>query len=107
MKDLGDLMAQAQKMQSEMAKMKSTLDDVVITGSSGGGMVEISLTGKGEMKKVKIDASLMVEDEVEILEDLVLAAYNDTKEKVERNMQEQLSKITNGLNLPPGMDFPF
>jgi DNA-binding YbaB/EbfC family protein len=107
MKDLGDLMAQAQKMQSEMAKMKSSLDDVVITGSSGGGMVEISLTGKGEMKKVKIDSSLMVEDEVEILEDLVLAAYNDTKDKVERNMQEQLSKITNGLNLPPGMDFPF
>ncbi|MCP4393761.1 MAG: YbaB/EbfC family nucleoid-associated protein [Alphaproteobacteria bacterium] len=107
MKDLSGLMAQAQKMQEEMAKMKSSLDDVVITGSSGGGMVEVSLTGKGEMKKIKLDKSLMIEDEVEILEDLVLAAYNDTKEKVESNMKEQLSKMTSGLNLPPGMDFPF
>lgn len=107
MKDFGDLMKHAQDMQEKMANMQTELDGAIISGSSAGGMVQISLTGKGEMKNINLDKTLVNPEEVEVLEDLIIAAYNDAKKKVEDNMQEKLSKVTGGLNLPPGMTLPF
>ncbi len=107
MKNLGNMMKQAQQMQAKMAEMQESLDRVEITGASGGGMVEVTLTGKGEMRKVKIDPTLVDKDEIEVLEDLIAAAHNDAKGKVEARVAEEMSKVTGGLQLPPGMKLPF
>lgn len=107
MKNLGNMMKQAQQMQAKMAEMQEALDKVEITGASGGGMVEVTLTGKGEMRKLKIDPTLIDKDEVEVLEDLIAAAHNDAKGKVETHVAEEMSKVTGGLQLPPGMKLPF
>jgi len=107
MKNLGNMMKQAQQMQAKMAEMQEALDKVEITGASGGGMVEVTLTGKGEMRKVKIDPALVDKDEIEVLEDLIAAAHNDAKGKVEAHVAEEMSKVTGGLQLPPGMKLPF
>ena len=107
MKNLGNMMKQAQQMQAKMAEMQEALDKVEITGESGGGMVEVTLTGKGEMRKLKIDPTLIDKDEVEVLEDLIAAAHNDAKGKVEAHVAEEMSKVTGGLQLPPGMKLPF
>ncbi len=107
MKNLGNMMKQAQQMQAKMAEMQEALDKVEITGASGGGMVEVTLTGKGEMRKLKIDPTLIDKDEVEVLEDLIAAAHNDAKGKVEAHVAEEMSKVTGGLQLPPGMKLPF
>ena len=77
------------------------------SGGAGGGMVTVTLNGKGEMQGLKIDPSLVNSDDVEVLEDLVTAAFNDAKTKVEAHMQEEMSKLTGGLKLPPGMNLPF
>jgi DNA-binding YbaB/EbfC family protein len=105
MKNLGQLMKQAQEMQTKMAEMQETLADIEVSGSAGGGMVTVSLNGKSEMRGVKIDPSLA--DDVEVLEDLIVAAYNDAKGKVEARVQEEMSKLTGGLELPPGFKMPF
>ena len=107
MKNLGQLMKQAQAMQSKMAEMQAQLEAVEMTGASGGGMVQVTLNGKGEMRRVKIDKSLMVADETEVLEDLIVAATNDAKGRVEAHLQQEMSKLTGGLNLPPGLKLPF
>ncbi len=107
MKNLGNMMKQAQQMQAKMAEMQESLDRVEITGASGGGMVEVTLTGKGEMRKLKIDPTLIDKDEVEVLEDLIAAAHNDAKGKVDAHAAEEMSKVTGGLQLPPGMKLPF
>ncbi len=107
MKNLGNMMKQAQQMQAKMAEMQEALDKVELTGVSGGGMVEVTLTGKGEMRKVKIDPALVDKDEIEVLEDLIAAAHNDAKGKVEAHAAEEMSKITGGIQLPPGMKLPF
>ena len=78
-----------------------------VTGSSGGGMVQVTLNGKGEARKLKIDPALVTPDDAEVLEDLILAAFNDAKGKVEKEMQEKMSEMTGGLALPPGMKLPF
>ena len=80
---------------------------VEMTGASGGGMVQVTLNGKGEMRRIKIDKSLMTADEVEVLEDLIIAATSDAKNRVDAHLQEEMSKLTGGLNLPPGMKLPF
>jgi DNA-binding YbaB/EbfC family protein len=100
MKNLGQMMKQAQQMQAR-------LDQVEMTGAAGGGMVQVTLTGKGEMRRIKIDKSLVDPNEVEVLEDLVLAAFNDAKQRVESHVAEEMSKLTGGLQLPPGMKLPF
>jgi DNA-binding YbaB/EbfC family protein len=105
MKNLGQLMKQAQEMQTKMAEMQETLGDIEVSGSAGGGMVTVRLNGKSEMRGVKIDPSLA--DDVEVLEDLIVAAYNDAKVKVEARVQEEMSKLTGGLELPPGFKMPF
>jgi DNA-binding YbaB/EbfC family protein len=107
MKNLGQMMKQAQEMQSRMAELQERLNAVEMTGASGGGVVQVTLNGKGEMRRVKIDKSLIVPDEVEVLEDLVVAATNDAKARVEAHVAEEMSKLTGGLKLPPGMKLPF
>jgi len=107
MKNLGQMMKQAQEMQARMTELQARLVEVEMTGASGGGLVQVTLSGKGEMRKVKIDKSLMVADEVEVLEDLILAAANDAKARVEAHLAEEMGKLTGGLQLPPGMKLPF
>ena len=108
MKNLGQLMKQAQQMQSRMEELQEALAAAEITGSAGAGMVTVTMNGKNEVKAVKIDPSMAGgADDVEILEDLLAAAFNDAKAKVEAKTQEEMQKITGGLNLPPGMKLPF
>jgi nucleoid-associated protein EbfC len=100
MKNLGQMLKQAQEMQSRMAELQ-------MIGAAGGGLVQVTMNGKGEMKKVKIDKSLIVPDEAEVLEDLILAASNDAKQRVEAHVATEMQKLTGGLQLPPGMKLPF
>ena len=107
MKNLGQIMKQAQEMQDKMAQMQDRLSAEEVTGQAGGGMVQVTLNGKYEMQKIKIDSSLAGADDVEVLEDLIVAAQNDAKNKVEVMVQEKMSELTGGLQLPPGMKLPF
>ena len=107
MKNLGNMLKEAQKLQSRMADMQAKLSDVELAGSAGGGMFTVILNGKGEVRRVKIDPSLVNPNEVEILEDLLVAAFNDAKAKVETYVQEEMGKLTGGLNLPAGLKLPF
>jgi DNA-binding YbaB/EbfC family protein len=107
MKNLGQLMKQAQAMQSRMAEMQAELDRVEMTGQAGGGMVKVTLNGKGEMRALKIDPKLADPAEIEVLEDLIIAAAKDAKTKVEEHVATEMSKLTGGLPLPPGMKLPF
>ena len=107
MKNLGQLMKQAQEMQAKMAELQRQLEAEQITGVAGAGMVEVILNGKGEMRKLTIDPSLVDPAEVEMMEDLILAAHNDAKVKVEARTAEKMSELTGGLPLPPGLKLPF
>ena len=107
MKNLGDMMKQVQAMQSRMADMQAKLDQTAVTGQSGGGLVKVTLNGKGTMTALVIDASLLEPVEKEIVEDLIIAAHNDAKAKVETMMADQMKSVTGGLQLPPGMKLPF
>jgi nucleoid-associated protein EbfC len=107
MKNLGQMMKQAQEMQAKMAEMQARLDQVEMTGAAGGGLVQVTLTGKSDLRKIKIDKSLLDPNEVEVLEDLIRAAFSDAKARVESHMAEEMSKLTGGLKLPPGMKLPF
>lgn len=107
MKDLLGLMSKAKEMQAKMQAMQEDLANLEAAGTSGGGMVNVVLSGKFDMKSIKVDPSLLKEGDVEILEDLLLAAFNDAKAKVERTMQEKTQEMTAGLPLPPGMKLPF
>ncbi len=107
MKNLGNIMKQAQEMQTKMAEMQERLAQVEIVGGAGGGAIEVTMNGKHEVRRVKIDPMLVDPDEVEVLEDLLVAACNDARLKVETHMQEEMARITGDLNLPPGMKLPF
>ena len=107
MKNLGQMMKQAQAMQAKMQEMQAALERREITGVSGGGMVAVTLSGKGEVRRVKIDPALVNPGEVEVLEDLIVAAANDARAKVEAQMQAEMAKLTGGLQLPPGFKLPF
>ncbi len=106
MMNIQGLMKQAQMMQKKMQEEQAKLAEEVVEGSSGGGMVKISLNGKFAMEKISIDKSLVNPDEVEVLEDLITAAYNDAKEKIEAKMNESMNSLTGGLNLN-GLKLPF
>jgi len=106
-KNLGQMMKQAQQMQQRMAEMQAESERALMTGASGGGMVSITLNGKGELKQLKIDPQLLVPDDVEVLEDLLVAAYNDARAKIDAFSTEQLAKVTGGMPLPPGFKLPF
>lgn len=103
MRDMMGLMKQAQQMQQKMADLQAELDTVEVEGSAGGGMVTVTMTAKGALKGIKIDPSLMVADEREILEDLIVAAAADARARSERVMQERMAELTKGLPIPPGM----
>jgi len=107
MKNLGAMMKQAQQMQAKMAELQEQLANTEVMGSSGGGMVQVTLSGKAEARRVTIDPSLMGAEDKEVLEDLLVAAFNDAKAKVEAEMAEKMSELTGGLQLPPGMQLPF
>ncbi|HAA92679.1 MAG: YbaB/EbfC family nucleoid-associated protein [Rhodospirillaceae bacterium] len=107
MKNLGQLMKQAQEMQEKMGAFQESLAELEVSGASGGGLVTLTLNGKGEMRGVKVDPSLIDPAEAEILEDLIIAAHNDAKTKVEQMVQEKTSEMMGGLELPPGMKLPF
>jgi nucleoid-associated protein EbfC len=107
MKNIGQMMKQAQQMQERMAELQARLDQTEVTGQAGGGMVQATLTGKGELRRLKIDPSLLSPSEVTVLEDLVVAAVNDARRHVEQMVSEEMSKLTGGLKLPPGMKLPF
>jgi len=97
------MMKQVQAMQAKFAEMQAELERVEVDGASGGGMVRVTITGKGVLKRVRIDPSLMREDEAEILEDLIVAAFNDAKGKNEAMLEEKMKALTGGMPLPPGL----
>ena len=101
------MMKQAQEMQQKMQQMQQSLEAEEVDGSSGGGMVKVRINGKNMLLKVSIDDSLMKVEEKEVLEDLLVAAYNDARAKVDSAFNDQMSKMTSGLNLPPGFKLPF
>ncbi|AMJ62318.1 YbaB/EbfC family nucleoid-associated protein [Bosea sp. PAMC 26642] len=103
MRDMMGLMKQAQEMQQKMANVQAELDTIEVEGAAGGGMVSVTMTAKGALKAVRIDPSLMVPDEREIIEDLIVAACADARVRAERVMQERMAEITKGLPIPPGM----
>jgi DNA-binding YbaB/EbfC family protein len=107
MKNLGAMMKQVQEMQSKMQDMQANLERLTVTGQSGAGLVKVTLNGKGVMMGLEIDASLAKPEEKEILEDLILAAHNDAKSRVDAAMAEQMKQVTGGLPLPPGFQLPF
>ena len=104
MKNIGQMLKQAQAMQSRMAELQESLGALEVEGSAGGGLIRVTLTGKGEMRRLSIDPSLVTGDEVEVLEDLIVAAFSDGKVKVEQLVQEKMAEVTGGLKLPPGLD---
>lgn len=106
MKDIMGMMKAAQEMQGRMQDFQNQLGDMLVEGSSGAGMVRVTLSGKGEMRGLKIDPSL-VSDDVSVLEDLIMAAHNDAKGKVEYQTNARMQELTAGLPLPPGLKFPF
>ena len=103
MADFLGLMKQAAELKSKMEAMQAELDQVEVEGASGGGLVVVKLSGKGEMKAVKIDESLIKPSEKEIVEDLIVAAHADARRKAETLLQEKMNTVTGGLPLPPGM----
>jgi DNA-binding YbaB/EbfC family protein len=105
--DFLGMMKKAEELQKNMQQMQEQLGQATVEGSSGGGLVSVTLTGKGEMKGLKIDPSLFKEDDVEVLEDLIVTAHNEAKTKAEQMMQQKMAEATAGLPLPPGMKLPF
>ncbi|MBB43895.1 MAG: YbaB/EbfC family nucleoid-associated protein [Rhodospirillaceae bacterium] len=107
MKNLGQMMKQAQEMQSKMHDMQARLADIEIIGRSGGNLVSVTLSGKNELKSLSIDPSLFNSDDLEVVEDLIVAAHADARSKVEETLQKEMQKMTGGLSLPAGMSLPF
>jgi DNA-binding YbaB/EbfC family protein len=103
MKDIFGMMKQVQQMQERAQRMQEELAAIQIGGEAGGGMVKVTLSGKGDLKEIKIDPSLMKPDEAEIVEDLIVAAMTDAKAKVESQMQTKMQELTGGLPIPPGL----
>jgi DNA-binding YbaB/EbfC family protein len=106
MKNLGDMMKQVQEMQARMQEFQARLENLSVTGSSGGGLVAVTLNGKGAMKGLSIDQSLVKPDDKEIVEDLIVAAHGDARSKLERLLAEEMKQVTGGMPLPPGFQLP-
>lgn len=105
--DMGKLMKQAQEMQEKLAEAQERVQAMEAEGASGGGMVRARVNGKGELRAVSIDPSLVQPDDREVLEDLIVAAVNDAQGKAQEMAQAEMAKLTEGLPLPPGMKLPF
>ena len=107
MKNLGNMMKQVQQMQTRMQDMQARLDDLTVTGSAGGGLVTVTLSGKGALRNVAVDESLLKADEKEIVEDLIVAAHAEARTAMEAAVAEQMKEVTGGMALPPGFQMPF
>ena len=105
--DMAKMMKKAQEMQGKMAQIQDDLEQVEVHGEAGAGLVKISATAKGEVKSLDIDPTILIASEKEVVEDLIIAALNDALTKGQEAKQKELSKLTEGLNLPPGMKLPF
>ena len=101
------MMKQAQEMQAKLGQMQSEMETKEFEGTAGGGAVKITLTGKGQMTKISLDASLINADEKDMLEDLIMAAHRDAKDKGDAALNEAMSGIAGGMNLPAGLKLPF
>ncbi|EJF78095.1 YbaB/EbfC family nucleoid-associated protein [Bartonella birtlesii] len=107
MRDMMSMMKKAKEMQEKMQKIQEEVASLQVTGTSGGGLVNITLNGKNIITKIEIDPSLLKPEEAEILEDLIMAAYNEAKTKIETAIEEKTKNITAGLPLPSGFKLPF
>ncbi len=107
MVNIGNMMKQAQQLQKKMSDTQEKLNSIEVEGTSGGGLVKVISTAKGEIKRISIDDSLIKPEEKEIAEDLIVAAINDAKQKGEEAAQEEMKDLTGGISLPPGMKLPF
>jgi DNA-binding YbaB/EbfC family protein len=107
MKNLAGLMKQAQQMQSKVQEMQAKLEALEVTGEAGAGLVKVTLTGKSELRSVRIDPKLIDPADAEMLQDLIVAAHRDAKTKIEAVSAEEMQKVTGGMQLPPGMKLPF
>ena len=103
MADFFGLMKQATQLQAKMQELQAELDTIEVEGASGGGMVSVKLTAKGELKGTRIDDSLLKPEEKEVLEDLLIAAHADARRKADAVMQDKMKNLTGGLPLPPGL----
>jgi hypothetical protein len=107
MVDFMGMMKKAEELQRKMADMQDEAGRATVEGQAGGGLVSVTMSGKGELKSLKIDPSLFKEDDVEVLEDLIVTAHNDAKGKAEQMMQQKMAELSQGLPLPAGMKLPF
>ena len=107
MNNMSQIMKQAKEMQDKMAEIQRKIESQEIEGSSGGGVIKVIINGKNEVKSVKIDESLINKEELEVLEDLLVAALNDANQKLKENAASQMSSLSDGMGLPPGMKLPF
>ena len=107
MTDFNNMLKQAQELQKKMADAQKKVEELEAEGTSGGGLVKVKINGKNVTTSVSIDESLISKDEREILEDLIVAALNDARENVQKKISEEMSSLTSGLKLPPGMKLPF
>ena len=105
--DFMKMMSKAKEMQAKMATLQDDLAEIAVTGSAGGGLVSVTITGKGELKGVKIDPSLLKPEEAEIVEDLIVAAHRDAHAKAEAAIAEKMAEMTGGMGLPGGFKLPF
>jgi len=107
MKNIAGLMKQASQMQAKMAEMQARVEAMEVTGESGAGMVRVTLSGKGDMRRVKVDPTLADPGELEMLEDLLVSAHADAKRKLDALLAEEMGKVTGGIELPAGLKLPF
>ncbi len=107
MKNLGNLMKQASQMQARMQEMQAKLEAMEVEGAAGAGLVSVVMTGKGELRRIKLDPKVIDASEAEMLEDLIVAAHADARRKIEALMAEEMQKVTGGMSLPPGLKLPF
>jgi DNA-binding YbaB/EbfC family protein len=107
MKNIAGMMKQAQQMQAKLAEMQAKLDAAEMEGVAGAGLVRVTMTGKGALRRIKIDPKLIDPAEIEMLEDLIAAAHADAKGKIDAMMEQEMKSATGGLNLPPGLKLPF
>ncbi|MES2905546.1 MAG: YbaB/EbfC family nucleoid-associated protein [Pseudomonadota bacterium] len=105
--DFMKMMKQAKDMQSKMQDLQAKFDTIEVTGTSGGGRVEITLTVKGDLRGIRIDPSLLSADEAETIEDLIMVAHKQAREKAHNTVQEKTQGVMSGMGLPAGMKLPF
>jgi DNA-binding YbaB/EbfC family protein len=107
MKNLSGLMKQAQQMQEKMQEMQSRLESMEVQGEAGAGLVTVTMNGKGDLRQVKIDPKVIDPGDAEMLQDLIVAAHANARQKVEVAAAAEMQKVTGGMQLPPGMKLPF